>query len=66
MEKFVPETILEEMNKKNKEYISRGQDIFQQTRMFKYAKLSSSIDNFRSNEHEKFMMYTDIVTFIYR
>ena len=66
MEKFVPEMVLEEMKKKYKEYIHRGQGIIRQTRKFKYAELSSSIGNFRSKEHEKFMMYTDIVTFIYR
>ena len=64
-EKFIPEMVLREM-KKNKEYNYKGQDILRQTRKFKYAELSSSIGNFRSKEHEKFMMYTDIVTFIYR
>ena len=64
MEKFIPEMVLGEMKKKNKKYIHKGQGILQQTRKFKYDELSSNIGNFRSKEHEKFMMYTDIVTYI--
>ena len=56
MEKFIPEMILEEIIKKNKGYISGGQGILRETRNFKYAELSSSMANFRSNEHEKFMI----------
>ena len=63
MEKFIPEMFLEEM-KKNKGYIRRGQGMLRRTRKFKYAELSSSIGNFRSKDHEKFTMYTDIVTLI--
>ena len=36
-EKFIPEMVLEEVKKKNKEYIGRGGDILRQTRKFKYA-----------------------------
>ena len=54
MEKFISDMVLEEVKKKNKEYIGRGEGILQQTRKFKYAELSSSINNFRSKEHEKF------------
>ena len=64
MVKFIPEMIFEEMKKKNKEYIRRGQGILLQTRKFKCVELFSKIGNFRSKEHEKFMMYTDIMTFI--
>ena len=39
---------------------------FPDTRKFKYDELSSSVGNFRSKEHEKFMTYTGVVTFIYR
>ena len=46
--------LLDEMKKKSKEYISRGKGILRQTKTFKYAKLSSSIDNFKSKEYEKF------------
>ena len=45
--------VLEEVRKKNKEYIGRGEGIPQQTRKFKYAELPSSIGDFRSKEHEK-------------
>ena len=45
---------LEEVKKKNKEYIGRDVGILRQTRKFKYADLSSSIGNFRNKEHEKF------------
>ena len=44
---------LEEVKKKNKEYIGRDVGILRQTREFKYADLSSSIGNFRNKEHEK-------------
>ena len=54
MEKLIPEMVLEEVKKKNKEYIGREEGIIQQTTKFKYAKLSSSIGNFRSGQHEKF------------
>ena len=54
MESFIPEMFLEDVQKKNKEYISRGEGILRQTRKFKYAELFSSIGNFRSKEHEKF------------
>ena len=54
MEKFIPEMVLEEIKKKNKEYIRRGHGVLEQTRKFKYPELSSSIGNFRSKEHEKF------------
>ena len=54
MESFIPEMFLEDVKKKNKEYISRGEGILRQTRKFKYAELFSSINNFRSKEHEKF------------
>ena len=54
MEKFIPEMVLEEVKKKNKEYIGRGEGIFWQTRQLKYAELSSSIGSFRSKEHETF------------
>ena len=40
--------------KKNKEYICRGQGVRRQTKKFKFVELSSSIGNFRSKEHEKF------------
>ena len=46
--------VLEEVKKKKKEYIGRGEGILLQTRKFKYAELSSSIGNFRSKGHEKF------------
>ena len=46
--------VLEEVRKKNKECIGRGEGIHQQTRKFKYAELSSNIGNFKSKEHEKF------------
>ena len=54
MKKFIPEMVLEEVKKKKKEYIGRGEGILLQTRKFKYAELSSSIGNFRSKGHEKF------------
>ena len=54
MEKLIPEMVLEEVKKKNKEYIGREEGILQQTTKFNYAKLSSSIGNFRSGQHEKF------------
>ena len=54
MEKFISEMVLEEVKKKNKEYIDRGEGILRQTRKFKYPNLSSSIGNFSSQEHEKF------------
>ena len=54
MKNLIPEMVLEEVKKKNKEYIRRGKDILRQTRKFKYPHLSSSIGNFRSKEHEKF------------
>ena len=72
MEKFIPEMVLEEVKKKNKEYTCRGEGILRQKRKFKYAELSSSIVNFRSKEHEKFnsdiatlwYCYAGIMTFI--
>ena len=54
MEKFIPEMVLEEVEKKNKEYIGRAEGMLRQTRNFKYYELSSSFGNFRSKEHEKF------------
>ena len=51
---FIPEMVLEEVEKKNKEYIGRAQGMLRQTRKFKYYELSSSFGNFRSKEHEKF------------
>ena len=54
MEKFIQEMVLQEVRKKNKEYIGRGEGIPQQTKKFEYAELSSSIGNFRSKEHAKF------------
>ena len=54
MEKFIPEIVLEEVKKKNKKYVGRGEGILSQTKKSKYAELSSSIGNFRSKEHEKF------------
>ena len=54
MEKFIPEIVLEGVEKKNKEYIGRGKSIHRQTKKFKYSELSLSFDNFRSKEHEKF------------
>ena len=59
--------VLEEVKKKNKEYICRGQGVRRQTKKFKFAKLSSSIGNFRSKEHEKFggvNWYCDIHLYI--
>ena len=53
-ENFIPEMLLDEMKKKSKEYICRGKGILRQTKTFKYAKLSSSIGNFKSKEYEKF------------
>ena len=38
METLIPEMYLEEMKKKNKEYIGGGEDILRQTRKFKYAE----------------------------
>ena len=54
MEKVIPEMVLEEVRKKNKEYIGRGEGIPQQTEVQICYILSSSIGNFRSKEHEKF------------
>ena len=54
METFIPEMILEKVKKNSKEYIGRDDCIFQQTRKFQYAELSSRIGNFRSKEHEMF------------
>ena len=54
MEKFTPKLVLEEVEKKNKEYIVRGGGILRQTRKFEYSESSSSFGNFRSKEHEKF------------
>ena len=45
--------VLEEVEKRNKEYIARDEGIHQQTRNFKYTELSSSIGNFRNKGHEK-------------
>ena len=53
MQKFIP-MILDEVEKKNKQYIGRDEGILRQTRTFKYAEISSSIGNFRNKEHEKF------------
>ena len=50
MEKFISEMVLEEVKKKNKEYIGGGEGILRQTRKFKYAELSSNISSFRSKE----------------
>ena len=54
MEKFTPKLVLEEVEKKNKEYIVRGGGILRQTRKFKYSESSSSFGNFRSKEREKY------------
>ena len=54
IKKFIPEIVLEEVKKKNKEYIRRGKGILWQIKKFKYAELSSSTGTFRSKEHEKF------------
>ena len=54
METFIPETVFGGSEKKNKEYIHRGEGMLPQTKKFKYAELSPSIGNFRGKEHEKF------------
>ena len=53
MEQFIREMVLEEVEKKNKESIGRGEGMLRQTRKFKYSELPSSFGNFRSKEHEK-------------
>ena len=40
--------VLEEVEKKNKESIGRGEGILRQTSKFKYYELPSSFGNFRS------------------
>ena len=54
MEKFISKLVLEEVEKKNKECIGRGEGILRQKRKFKYFESSSSFGNFRSKEREKF------------
>ena len=54
MEKFISKLVLEEVEKKNKGCIGRGEGILRQKRKFKYSESSSSFGNFRSKEHEKY------------
>ena len=64
MKKFISEMVLEEVKKRNKDNIARGEAILRQTRKFKCAESSSSIGNFRSKEHGKFNVCTYVCMYI--
>ena len=61
MEKFIQEMVLQEVKKKNKEYIGRGEGIPQQMLSYLQALVILEVKSMQS-----LMLYTDIVTFIDR
>ena len=66
MEQFIREMVLEEVEKKNKEYIGRGEVILPQTRKFKYSDYLRALVILEVKSMKSSVVYTDIVTLIDR